>query len=266
MTARRGSRSDSDELGGPASATAPSEPSEPSGGPADGRKQRWAAHREQRRAELVEAAVAAIDRVGASAGMDDIAAEAGVTKPVIYRYFADKADLHVAVGQQVASQLMVDVLGAIESSDNPKEMLTAAIDAYLVQIEASPNLYRFVVNRPLAGSAGPDVAHDYQELIAAGVARSVGRGLRQAGLDSGGAEPWAYGIVGYVRAAGDWWLERRSMARPDLTGYLVALLWGGLLVLHQQAGLDAQTGELGELRLLSPPDDQARAAGDRPLE
>lgn len=240
-------------------------PDEPVGAP-DGRKQRWAAHRETRRAELVGAAVAAIDRIGPGAGMEDIAAEAGVTKPVVYRYFADKADLTVAVGRHAAGELMGDVLGAIERHDHPKQMLTAAIDAYLAQIERSPNLYRFVVSRPLLdrGSAPtPDVAHDYQDLIAAGVARSVGRGLRAAGLDSGGAEPWAYGIVGYVRAAGDWWLERRSMSRRDLTDYLVALLWGGLVVLYQEAGLDVGTGALGGLRLLTsdPPGELVEGAG-----
>jgi AcrR family transcriptional regulator len=219
---------------------------------ADGRKQRWAAHREARRDELVDAAVAAIRRLGPATGMDDIAAEAGVTKPVVYRYFADKADLYVAVGQRAAEQLMSDVLGAIDSSNGPKAMLTAAVDAYLQQIDRSPNLYRFVVTRPHA-ERGPDLAHDYQSLIAAGVARSMGRALREAGLDSGGAEAWAYGIVGFVRAAGDWWLERQTMSREDLTDYLVSLLWGGLLPLHEQAERNDTTGESGGLRLLGQP-------------
>ncbi len=220
---------------------------------ADGRKQRWAAHREARRDELVDAAVAAIRRLGPVTGMDDIAAEAGVTKPVVYRYFADKADLYVAVGQQAAEQLMSDVLGAIDSSNGPKTMLTAAVDAYLAQIESSPNLYRFVVTRPHA-ERGPDLAHDYQSLIAAGVARSMGRALREAGLDSGGAEAWAYGIVGFVRAAGDWWLDRQTMSREDLTDYLVSLLWGGLLPLHEQAKAGGATGGSSGLRLLGQPE------------
>jgi AcrR family transcriptional regulator len=217
--------------------------------PSDGRKQRWAAHREARRAELVDAAVAAIELHGPSTGMDDIAAAAGVTKPVVYRYFTDKADLYVAVGQQAANQLMLEVLGAIEAGGGPKAVITAAVDAYLAQIENSPNLYRFVVARPLA-ERGPDVAHDYQSLIAAGVARSLGRGLRDAGLDSGGAEVWAHGIVGFVRAAGDWWLDRRTMARKDLTDYLVAVLWSGLESLNRQAGTTV-AGQ-GGLRLLEP--------------
>ncbi|MCB1004958.1 MAG: helix-turn-helix transcriptional regulator [Acidimicrobiales bacterium] len=44
-----------------------------------------------RRAELADAAVRAIRTVGADASMADIAAEAGITKPVLYHHFGDKA-------------------------------------------------------------------------------------------------------------------------------------------------------------------------------
>lgn len=220
----------------------------------DGRKQRWAAHREARRGELVEAAVRAITAQGPGVGMDDIAAEAGVTKPVVYRYFTDKADLYVAVGQRAANDLLAEVVGAIEAGGPPKDLLTTAIDAYLAQIERAPNLYRFVVARPFLDRApSTDLVDDYRSLIATAVARSMGEGLRAAGLDSGGAEAWGHGVVGFVQQAGDWWIERRSMSRADLTSYLVALLWGGLFELHREAGLDLATGATGGLVLLAPP-------------
>ncbi|MEY2458619.1 MAG: hypothetical protein QOG30_449, partial [Acidimicrobiaceae bacterium] len=46
--------------------------------------------------------------------------------------------------------------------------------------------------------------------------------------DSGPAEPWAFGIVGMVHLAGDWWLERRTMTRARLVDDITALLWTGL--------------------------------------
>ncbi|HEX7353477.1 MAG TPA: TetR/AcrR family transcriptional regulator [Mycobacteriales bacterium] len=220
----------------------------------DGRKQRWAAHREARRSELVDAAVRAITVRGPGVGMDDIAAEAGVTKPVVYRYFTDKADLYVAVGQRAAGDLLTEVVGAIEAGGRPKDLLTTAVDAYLAQIERAPNLYRFVVARPFLDRApSTDIVHDYRSLIASAVARSMGEGLRAAGLDSGGAEAWGHGVVGFVQQAGDWWIERRTMSRADLTRYVVALLWGGLLELHRQAGDDPDAGSAGGLVLLAPP-------------
>lgn len=161
--------------------------------------------------------------------MEDIAAQAGVTKPVIYRYFADKADLYAAVGQHVATGLLGSITGALQANREPRAMVSAAIDAYLQVIEDEPEVYRFIVHRPfLDRPSEKDVAHDYEGLVAAAVARLMGEQLRAAGQDSGGAEPWAAGVVGCVRAAADWWMERRTMTRRDLTDYLVHLLWGGL--------------------------------------
>jgi AcrR family transcriptional regulator len=206
--------------------------------PPDGRRARWADHRAGRRAELVEAAVVAIGRHGPALGMDDIAAEAGVSKPVIYRYFTDKADLYLAVGQHVATGLLQQITAQLSEGRMPRESLTAAIDAYLELIENAPDVYRFVVSRPFLDrptDAASNLVHDYESLIAEAVARTVGEQLRAAGLDSGGAEPWAYGLVGAVRAAGEWWLERHSMTRAALTAYLVQLLWSGVEDLYEQS-------------------------------
>ena len=72
----------------------------------DARRERWREHREARRAEFVEATVRAIGQHGADVGMDEIAAEAGVSKPVLYRHFHDKSDLYVAVGEWGTELLM----------------------------------------------------------------------------------------------------------------------------------------------------------------
>src|SRR3546814_16500714 len=78
----------------------------------DGRASRWDDHREQRRTQLVDAAIIAIDRLGHQAGIADIAAEAGVSKAVLYRYFADKSVLHAAVGARMAEETMAQEIGS----------------------------------------------------------------------------------------------------------------------------------------------------------
>jgi hypothetical protein len=60
------------------------------------------------------------------------------------------------------------------------------------------------------------------------VAIVAGDRLREAGRDSGAAVPWAYGIVGLVHQAGDWWVNDRTMSRETLVDHLVTLLWQGL--------------------------------------
>ncbi len=55
----------------------------------------------------------------------------------------------------------------------------------------------------------------------------MGDQLRANGLDAGGAEPIAFGIVGMVHHAGDWWIRNQTMSRHALTTYLAGLLWNG---------------------------------------
>ena len=63
--------------------------------------------------------------------------------------------------------------------------------------------------------------------ISGRVALVIGEQLRAAGRDSGGAEPIAHGVVAFVYAAGDWWIDRRTMPRPQLVTYLTEFLWDG---------------------------------------
>jgi AcrR family transcriptional regulator len=161
--------------------------------------------------------------------MDDIAAVSGVAKPVFYRYFADKSDLFLAVGRQVAENVVADVTAAIDRAEAPRAKLEAGIEAYIMGIEANPALYRFVATHPgRPRSNRSDFLDDYATTVGLHAARVIGEILRQAGFDSGGAEPWGFGIVGMVRAATDRWLEAPTMSRADLVRYLTDLAWPGL--------------------------------------
>ena len=65
--------------------------------PRDRRDSRWDEHRRTRREQLVQATLAAVGKHGAGVGMEEIAAEAGTSKTVVYRHFADRTELHAAV-------------------------------------------------------------------------------------------------------------------------------------------------------------------------
>jgi AcrR family transcriptional regulator len=194
----------------------------------DGRKGRWAGHREQRRAELTAAAIDAIRRLGPEVGMDAIAAHAGVSKPVLYRYFADKSQLWLAVGQEAATMVLEAIAPAVASVREERAAIAAAIDAYLGHIASDTNLYQFVVHQSEI-ARGRDVVTDVVDTVASGLARIFGDRLRARGLDSGPALPWAYGVVGYVQSVGDWWLrQQQPISRAALSDYLTMFLWGGV--------------------------------------
>src|SRR3954453_18729286 len=189
----------------------------------DGRHQRWDAHRVARRAELIEAVLGAVRERGAGIDMDDVAAVSGVGKPVFYRYFKDKADLFLSVGREVGERLAADVAAALEGAQNPHAMITAAVDTFLRAVEDDPQVYRFV----LQGPANAATASDYSAVISKRASRLIGDLLRDAGFDTGAAEPWGFAMVGAVRSAAERWLDEPTMSRAALSGYLTNLIWAG---------------------------------------
>ncbi len=216
------------------------------GSPGDGRSTRWSAHREARRDELVLAAVAAIDEHGPRAGIDEIAAAAGVSKPVLYRYFADKADLHAAVGSWGAGVVMERLLPAFTSEGSVKERVDRACEAYLAAIEEHPNVFLLLVTHRVQGDTDP--LADGKAAIAAAMARVLGDTLRELGVDAGGAEPWAYGLVGLGLSTGEWWLTRRTMSRAAVRGYLAAFVWHAFEGLAREYGVDLDSNAPGDRR------------------
>lgn len=219
----------------------------------DGRRERWRAHREARRAELIDAVVAAVDRRGPGIGMDDISSASSIAKPVFYRYFDDKADLFLAVGRRVAETVVNETMAAIDEAVQPRAKLAAGIDAYLAGIEANPELYRFVVRHSGEGRSGEDdLLDDYATVVGLHASRVIGDLLREAGLDAGPAELWGFGIVGLVRSVADRWLEQRQpMSRQAVVAYLTDLLWPGLT-----AGVPVSGGDV-------PPGGEPVSGGDR---
>ena len=203
----------------------------------DGRKGRWAGHREQRRAQLTAAAIEAIRELGPDLGMDAIAAHAGVSKPVLYRYFADKSELWLAVGQAASAMVLDAIIPAVSEVREEREVVTAAIEAYLGHIAGDTHLYQFVVHRPDIARQ-QDVVAEVVDTVASGLARIFGDRLRARGLDSGAALPWAYGVVGYVQSVGDWWLrQQQPISREALGEYLTAFLWSGIAGMRSAADI-----------------------------
>lgn len=196
-----------------------------SAGPLDAAEQRQA-QREARRQQLLDAAVAAIRRDGPGTSMEAMAASAGVTKPILYRHFGDREGLVTALADRYSTDLVAalrDTLGAAEIE--PHDLLHGAIESYVSFIEADTALYRFMVLQV------PQSGLEVSSLIDS-VARRVAQALQNRLPDLPGgkltAQIWAYGIVGTVHQAGDWWVATRPVNHERLVDDLTRLVWGGL--------------------------------------
>jgi AcrR family transcriptional regulator len=193
----------------------------------DKRATRWDSHRRTRRAELVNSALAAIRAHGAGVGMDEVAARAGTSKTVVYRHFADRAALHAAVCARVAEILTDQIRAAMASAATPREQVAAGVEAYLRLIEQDPDVYRFVVHRPLVSQGpGDDPLADLVSLMGDDAAAVIGAQLTAA---PAAARTWGHAIVGLVRGAGDAWLAHPGgLSRADVTAQITDFAWSGL--------------------------------------
>jgi AcrR family transcriptional regulator len=181
----------------------------------------------ERREQLLEAADRVVQRAGSAASMNLIAAEAGITKPILYRHFGDKGGLYRLLAARHIDALLVRLRAALTTRGGLAARTRATIDAYLASIEEDPQVYRFLVER--AAVEEPGVRGEV-----AGFVRRFGdelaTGIRHepalSHIGAHRAQVWAHGIAGMVQAAGDWWLDHPEVPRAELVEELAALLFG----------------------------------------
>lgn len=221
------------------------------GGRVDGRHARWAAHRSARRRDLARLARRAVHRLGPDISMEQIAAEAGTSKPIIYRYFTDKAGLQAAVGQAVIDDLGEAMQNAVSSERRPREQIAGMIAVYLDAVEASPNVFAFVAAAD-AETSGPmrGFIAEIEELVAHVVLPALRPSLPPSEADRALARIWAAGVVGLVRSSAECWLAAREAGRSavagidrdELTAHMTDWLWeGGMAVVRRTAHRSTQS-------------------------
>lgn len=183
--------------------------------------------RNARREELLDAADRIVQRDGPAASMRAMAAEAGITKPVLYRYFGDKNGLLTAIADRHTRDLLERLRAALRSGHDRRSRTAATIDTYLRAIEDQPQIYRFLLYGQAAAEAGlPDRMQSFTRRIATELATGIAYELRLGQEQQALATTWAHGIVGMVQAAGDHWLTSRDVDRGTLVEALTGLLWG----------------------------------------
>lgn len=178
--------------------------------------------RAARREALLDAADRIVRRDGPAASMATIAAEAGITKPILYRHFGDKGGLYAALADRYTGRLLGELQASLEAGRTRRDRVERTIGAYLSAIEEEPQVYRFLVHSDEAAAAQSQVrsfTRRLSALLAAGMAAELAAPPERAAA-------WAHGVVGMVQAAGDWWLDTGSCSREQLVQELSDLLFG----------------------------------------
>ncbi len=177
-----------------------------------------------RRAELLEAALRVIRRGHGRVAMEDIAAEAGISRPILYRHFGDAAGLYAAVADRFCQDMLARLRENPETLGPGRALLRAQILAYLSFIAEEPDVYRFLAHqsppdRPRAATHGSGFSRM--------VADATARALREAGWDRETSFAGADLFVGGLEAAASRWVEEPTGPYTELADRLTGLLWNG---------------------------------------
>lgn len=167
--------------------------------------------------------------------VEEIAAKAGVSKPVVYEHFGGKEGLYAVVVDREMRQLLDMVTGAL-TAGHPRELLEQAAFALLDYIEAYTDGFRILVrDSPVAQSTGTfaslisDIATQVEDIL--------GLEFKARGFDPKLAPLYAQALVGMVALTGQWWLDARKPKKAEVAAHLVNLAWHGLDGLEQKPRL-----------------------------
>ncbi|MGI8760320.1 MAG: TetR/AcrR family transcriptional regulator [Jatrophihabitantaceae bacterium] len=190
----------------------------------------------ERREQLLDVGRALFAEKGFEAtSIEEIAARAGVSKPVVYEHFGGKEGLYAVVVDREMSDLL-DRLTAALSAGHPRQLVEQAALALLTYIEEQTDGFRILSrDSPVAGASGTfsSLLND----IASQVEHIMERELSARGISSRPAPMYAQMLVGMVALTGQWWLEERKPKREEVAAHLVNLGWNGLAHLEPRPRL-----------------------------
>ena len=180
----------------------------------DGRQARWDAHKEERRQHIIDAAIAVVEESepGAEVHVQQIAARAGLSRTVIYRHFADRADLDRAVQVAILDQVWELLLPQVSLDGTVPEIIERVVGSYVGWAVSHPALHR-LADHDTSGAGRP--LEEGLERIASQVGAIVGMALTAFGAElsdeeAAAIDPFVHGIVGSVFGS-----VRRWISKPD---------------------------------------------------
>jgi AcrR family transcriptional regulator len=190
----------------------------------------------QRRAQLIEVGLALLAEKGIEGtSVEEIAASAGVSKPLIYEHFGGKEGLYaVVVDREMRALLQLISESLLQGS--PRVKAENAALAFLTYIETRSDGFRILVlNSPVGGQSG-----SFATLLseaASQVEHIFVSELTTRGFDPQMAPMYAQMLVGMVALTGQWWLDARLLTREEVAAHIVNLAWNGLVGLESKPKL-----------------------------
>ena len=213
-------------------------------GRTDGRQLRWDSHNQARREHILDAAVAVLEAAepGTVVHVQQIAERAGLSRTVVYRHFADRADLDAAVQGRALELLRAVLVPALSFEGTPVDIIGRVVSAYVGWASEHPALHELAQQDP----AGPGVGQMEQAvaLIAGQIEDLLNVGVEVLGVrldadEVAALDPLVFGLVGAVFTSTRRWLSRpeQQPGRERFVELVTEAIWFQIAGLARARGV-----------------------------
>ena len=195
---------------------------------------------EQRRAQLLRVARYLFARQGfSSTTMDEVAEQAGVTKPLLYQHFDSKKGLYIELVDEIAHRVLKAVAIATAEAEGPRQQVEFGLRAYFEILVEDTDAFRLLYDRNHGGDDDLGRAvRRVEHALVEGVDPLV-----DAGLDQRHRHLIAAAMVGMTEGASISWMDSeyaKNLEDPQerlaeaqrLASRVGGLMWAGLRAIH----------------------------------
>jgi AcrR family transcriptional regulator len=170
--------------------------------------------------------------------IEEIAAQADVSKPVVYEHFGGKEGLYAVVVDREVDRFITMATRLLSGQDTMAKFEVAAVEL-LRYIQDNSDGFRILV-RDSNPSSGSGTFASLISDIASQVEYILGDVLKGRGYDPKLAPMYAQMLVGMVAFTGQWWLDARKPELEEVAAHLVNLAWNGLAELDPKPELSPE--------------------------
>jgi AcrR family transcriptional regulator len=188
-----------------------------------------------RRAQLIEVGRTVFAERGYEAtSVEEIAARAKVSKPILYDHFGGKEGLYAVVVDREVEYILSSIAVAVNSGA-PRARVEQAALAYLTYVKERPEGFAILLrDSPNRSGQMPALMYD----LADRVSHVFEDEFNKAGYDTKSAPIYAHALVGMVAFVGQWWTDSRKPPPVEtVASHIAALAWAGLRHLPKRPDL-----------------------------
>ena len=183
----------------------------------------------QRREQLIAVGRSLFAAKGFEAvSVEEIAAVAKVSKPIVYEHFGGKEGLYAVVVDREMRALTDALASALADPEaHPRQIVERTALALLTYIEENAEGFHVLVR----DSPSTDPAGSFNSLlgdVSLRVEEILTEAFRQEHFPPRGVPYYAQMLVGLTVFTGQYWADRRKVSKEQLAAHIVNLAWYGL--------------------------------------